>query len=328
MIILTGGAGFIGANVLNELNHIGVCDVVVVDDLTHGVKMQQLRGKRFLDYFDFREFAHESKKLKNISHIIHLGAISDTRFDNGKILTAQNFTFSKEMLNLAIEHRCPFVYASSASVYGQRAVDFIEHPNNEDPQTPYAISKWMFDQYVRQALDLQYDASKGPRAITPAPVVGLRFFNVYGPGEELKGAMSSFPYKCLMALRRGEKIQIFEESLEAPAARDFVYVRDAALATVFFSVWSNHHTKSGIYNIGTGTATTFRQIAGYAGATPDDIEVVPMPENMRGAYQNFTKADLNNLRAAGYGYAFRTAESGVKTYKNYLEEHPCLKTSF
>jgi ADP-L-glycero-D-manno-heptose 6-epimerase len=328
MIILTGGAGFIGANVLSELNQHGVRDVIVVDDLTNGAKMQQLRGKRFADYFDFREFLAESKKLKHISHIIHLGAISDTRFDNGKILTAQNFTFSKEMLNLAIEHRCPFAYASSASVYGQRTEDFTEHPGCEDPQTPYAISKWMFDQYVRQAIDLQFDGTKGTRAITSAPVVGLRYFNVYGPGEELKGDMASFPYKCLMALRRREKIYIFEDGPEAPAARDFVYVRDVALATVFFSVWSNQHTPSGIYNIGTGTATTFWRIAELAGATSSDVEVVPIPVAMRGAYQNFTQANLDNLKAAGYKYGFRTAEAGVQAYKTYLEEHPCLKTSF
>jgi ADP-L-glycero-D-manno-heptose 6-epimerase len=315
MIILTGGAGFIGSNVLRKLNSLGIAGIIVVDDLTHGAKMQQLARKKFADYFDFREFLQESRKLKNISHIIHLGAISDTRFDNGKILTAQNFTFSKEMLDLAIEHKCPFTYASSASVYGQRVDDFIEDPAYEDPQTPYAISKWMFDQYAR--------ATK-----SAAPIVGLRYFNVYGPGEELKGAMASFPYKCLTALARGDKIKIFEDDPERPAARDFVYIDDAVMATVFFSLWSDQNTKSGIYNVGTGSAVTFKQIAKFAGATPDDIEIVPFPENMVGAYQNFTQANLTNLTKAGYKYGFHSTASGVKSYKNYLESQPCLKSSF
>lgn len=330
MIVLTGGAGFIGSNVLRKLNWLGITDIIVVDDLYNGAKMQLLAKRKFADYLDFREFPAESKKLKNISHIIHLGAISDTRFNNGRILTAQNFTFSKEMLALATEHNCPFTYASSASVYGQRSSDFIESAQYEDPQTPYAISKWMFDEYVRRAADLRLDGTRGGRARTTAPVVGLRYFNVYGPGEELKGNMASFPYKCLIKLARGEKVELYEDpdAKEAPPARDFVHIDDVVMATIFFSIWTNANTPSGIYNVGTGKATTFRCIAELAGAKASDIVVKPLPEEMRGAYQNFTQADLTNILAAGYKYGFQQIENGVKSYKNYLETQPCLKSSF
>lgn len=315
MIVLTGGAGFIGSNLLRKLNALGISNVIVVDDLTNGAKMQMLAKKKFVDYFDFREFLRERPKIKNISHIIHLGAISDTRFTDGKILTAQNFTFSKEMLALAIEHRCPLVYASSASVYGARKTDFIEVELCENPQTPYATSKWMFDQYVRQKI-----ADPG------VPVVGLRYFNVYGPGEEFKGGMASFPYKCLVSLSQGKKITLFEEPEQEPPARDFVYVDDVVMATIFFSIWTDKDTKSGIYNVGTGVATSFRRVAELAGARPEDIEVLPLPENMREAYQHFTKADLTRLHAANYKYEMHTIEKGVKSYRNYLETQKCPKT--
>jgi len=312
MIVLTGGAGFIGSNVLQKLNSTGVTDIAVVDDLTNGAKMQKLARKKFVDYFDFREFVSASAALKNISHIIHLGAISDTRFTDGKILTEQNFTFSKHMLELARVHKCPFVYASSASVYGSRKKDFIESPAYESPETPYAISKWMFDQHVREIY-------------SPAPIVGLRYFNVYGPGEELKNGMASFPYKCINALLHGKKIKLFEDGGEE-AARDFVHVEDAVRATVYFSAWADKSTKSGIYNVGTGEAVTFKKIAELAGARTEDIELAPFPENMREGYQNFTKADLTNLRNANYTYSFQAAVTGVKSFKNYLEAQPCRKS--
>ena len=326
MIVLTGGAGFIGSNVLRKLNWQGINDIIVVDDLSNGAKMQALARSKFADYFDFREFLTESKKLKNITNVIHLGAISDTRFENGRVLTAQNFTFSKEMLALATEHRCPFTYASSASVYGSRKKDFIESPQYEDPQTPYAISKRMFDEYVRKMTGI---SGGGVGGVGAGPVIGLRYFNVYGPGEELKGNMASFPYKCLVKMARGEKIELFEDSDEnvTPPARDFIHIDDVVMATLFFSVWVQNNSQTGIYNIGTGTATSFRRVAELAGATEANLEVKPLPEFMRNAYQNFTQADLNKLYDSGYKYGMHTIESGMRSYKNYLETQPCLKHS-
>lgn len=310
MIVLTGGAGFIGSQVLAKLNYLGVYDSIVVDDLSDGRKMCKLAKYQFADYFDFREFARKRRELKNITGVIHLGAISDTRFADGRILGEQNYTFSKEMLELAIEHECRMVYASSASVYGSKIEDgFRESPECEMPETAYAASKLMFDNYVRKTINLNlYDGSLGwSRA--PAPVVGLRYFNVYGPGEELKGRMASFPYQCARSLANGESITIYESS--EPAARDFVSVYDVVDLTLHFAQFAK---TSGIYNVGTGQAVTFRRIAELVGAKESDIVTCKFPEDMTAGYQNFTQANLTKLRQAGYELTFTPAEIGVPNY--------------
>jgi ADP-L-glycero-D-manno-heptose 6-epimerase len=311
MLVLTGGVGFIGSQVLSRLNYNGFYDVIVVDDLSDGRKLPKLAQYRFADYFDFREFGRKGRALKNITGIIHLGAISDTLFTNGRILAEQNFTFSKDMLELAIEHGCRMVYASSASVYGGQAkAGFQETPEFEKPESPYAASKLMFDNYVRRTANLSlYDDSEGKSRLM-APVVGLRYFNVYGPGEELKGRMASFPHQCLRSLANGEPVTIFEDG--EPAARDFVHVNNVVDVTLHFAQFSE---KSGIYNVGTGQATTFRRIAELAGAKESDIIIRKFPDELRAGYQPFTQADLTRLRQAGYALNFSSVERGVANYR-------------
>jgi ADP-L-glycero-D-manno-heptose 6-epimerase len=318
MLVLTGGAGFIGSRVLEELNWLSAYDIIVVDDLSDGRKMSKLAKYRFADYFDFREFVRKRRELKKITGIIHLGAISDTRFTNGRILAEQNYTFSKEMLELAIEHECRMVYASSASVYGT-SNEFRESPECESPDTAYAASKLMFDNYVRQTINLNlYDDTVG-RSRVMAPVVGLRYFNVYGRGEELKGRMASFPYQCVQSLARGENVNIFEG--DVPAARDFVSVTDVVHVTLHFAQYAE---TSGIYNVGTGNPITFRRVAELAGAEPSDIVTTKFPDDMVEGYQNFTQANLTKLRKTGYVLNFTPPELGIPNYATQLRENMAI----
>ena len=315
MFVLTGGAGFIGSGVLAKLNWLNIYDIIVVDDLSDGRKMCKLANYRFADYFDFREFARKRHELKTIDGIIHLGAISDTLFTNGRILAEQNYTFSKDMLELAIEHKCRMVYASSASVYGSKVnAGFRESPECEAPENPYAASKLMFDNYVRGAVNLNLHDDTLGWSRTTAPVVGLRYFNVYGPGEELKGHMASFPYKCFCNLSNGENVVVYEN--DKPAMRDFVSVYDAVDVTLHFARFAE---TSGIYNVGTGEAVAFRRVAELAGAKAENIVTRKFPAEMKTGYQNFTQADLTKLRKAGYTARFTPVEIGVPNYIRQLQ---------
>jgi ADP-L-glycero-D-manno-heptose 6-epimerase len=313
MLLVTGAAGFIGADVINALNAQGIDDIIAVDDLMNGQKCLNLVGKKFADYSDFRELTKkpvELLKLPHLTGIIHLGAISNTQFLNGRILMEQNYTFSKRMLELAIHHGCPLVYASSASVYGDGKTGFQEHPENERPKSPYAFSKWVFDQYVRREL------ASGRLEI---PVTGLRYFNVYGPGETHKGHMASFAYKCFMAMQHKRDIEVFEGS--GDITRDFIYISDAADITAFFL---NAKT-SGIFNVGTGTATSFLDVAMKAvnaGGADNavNIQVIPFIESMRKGYQWHTQADVTRLRAAGWRRPFVSVEAGIKDYWKQFKE--------
>ena len=304
MLLVTGAAGFIGSNVLAALNERGEDDILAVDDLTDGRKCQNLVGKCFADYMDSRELL-ETKALPQLTGIIHLGAISDTQFSNGRILMENNFLFSKRMLALAEKQGCPIVYASSASVYGDGQRGFAETANCEKPKSPYAFSKWLFDQYVRKLSD----------QIT-VPVVGLRYFNVYGPGEAHKDSMTSFAYKCFCAAEAGKKIQVFAGSENF--LRDFVYVDDAVDVTLFFL----HANAAGIFNVGTGEPTSFMQVAeiaaGITGNGP--IEFIEFPEKMRTGYQAYTKADITNLRNAGWPHEFASVQDGIEQYWKVFKE--------
>lgn len=304
MLLVTGAAGFIGSNVLEALNGHGEDNILAVDDLTDGRKCQNLVGKHFADYMDSAELL-AAKSLPKFDGIIHLGAISDTQFSDGRVLMENNFLFSKRMLALAEKHGCPIVYASSASVYGDGTRGFIEHVECEKPKSPYAFSKWAFDQYVRKLSE----------HIT-VPVVGLRYFNVYGPGEAHKGSMTSFAYRCFRAIKAGKKIQVFEGSQNF--LRDFVYVADAVDITLFFL----QANASGIFNVGTGEAKSFLELAETIAevTSSEPIEFIAFPESMRAGYQAYTKADLTKLRLAGWTDQFVSLKEGVERYWQIFQE--------
>jgi ADP-L-glycero-D-manno-heptose 6-epimerase len=305
MILLTGAAGFIGSNILAALNARGIDDVIAVDDLTRGVKCRNLSGLAFADYLDASELvdAIDRGSLPALSAICHQGARADTTATDGRAVMARNHSFSKRMLALAERHGCPLVYASSASVYGDGRAGFRERPECERPASPYAFSKWVFDQHLRHRF----------RAEPPAiPVVGLRYFNVYGPRESHKGRMASVVFQCFEAIRRGEPPQVFEGS--DAIERDFVHVDDVAAVNLHFLRGSQPGLH--VLNVGTGVPRSFQalaEIAARVAGGPPPV-TVPFPSDLAGQYQRFSRADLTLLRRAGYAAPLRALEEGIVAY--------------
>ena len=315
MILLTGAAGFIGSNILAAFNARGRDDVIAVDDLTDGAKCANLAGRSFADYLDADELLAGLDGLPPLSGILHQGACVDTTARDGREVMRANFTFSKRMLALARRHDCPLVYASSAAVYGDGSAGFREEPACERAVTPYAFSKWAFDQLVRREL-------AAGRAGDP-PLVGLRYFNVYGPGEGHKGRMASVAWHGFQAVRRGEAPRLFAGS--EGFVRDFIAVADVAAVNLFFlDEAAAGRDRSGIYNVGTGAPRSFgdlgRIIAAVAGSAPP--VTIPFPDDLRGQYQAYTCADVARLRAAGFTTPFTSLEDGVAAYWNALNGRP------
>lgn len=307
MILLTGAAGFIGSNILKALNDQGRDDIICVDDLTDGRKMQNLAGSKFYYYCDYRDL--DRIKSAHLNAIIHQGANANTAESNGRNIMLANYTFSADMFKLAKTVQCPLIYASSAAVYGavKGNQQFIEEPEYEHPISPYAISKWAFDEYVRTRIA----SGSAPR------VIGLRYFNVYGPGEQHKGKMASVAYHLIQAMKQGATYSLFEGSKDI--YRDFVYVDDVVKVVL----WAlNVPVSSGIYNVGTGTSESFYDLYQYARRTRPNQEmhvelepgIIPIPEELRAQYQVRTQADLTRLRAAGCNQSFLSLQQGIDRY--------------
>jgi len=301
MLLVTGAAGFIGSNVIAALNARGRSDIICVDQLDNGDKFTNLVGRKIADIIDWATLQEDS--LPHLQGIIHLGAITDTQTRDCRALMTANYEFSKRMLWLADKMECPMVYASSASVYGDGVRGFRENPENEKPKSPYAFSKWAFDEYVRRQLAVK-------RVTTP--VAGARYFNVYGPGEAHKGDMASFMYKCFCAVRENKPITLFDGSHKI--YRDFIYVDDAVAITLF--LLDNRLT--GIYNAGTGSEVSFLDVAEIIAGKDVEIFCVPFPAKMLRGYQAFTQADLSKLRAAGFRDSMSTVELGIARYRREL----------
>ncbi len=316
MIIVTGGAGFIGSNLVKALNAQGRRDILVVDDLEKGKKFINLADSDIADYLDKRDFIElieEDEDLGEIEAIFHQGACSTTTEWDGRYMMENNYEYSKSLLNYALERKIPFIYASSASVYGDGARGFAEARENEFPLNVYAYSKFQFDQYVREILP---DAE--------SQVVGLRYFNVYGPREQHKGSMASVPFHLYNQLMRGENPKLFgayDGYGPGEQRRDFIYVEDVVSVNLWLQ--QNPHV-SGLYNCGTGNAQTFKELAQ---AVIDwfgkgEIEYIPFPEHLKGAYQSFTEANMQALREAGYDKPFKTVQEGVPLYLDWLSKAP------
>ena len=332
MIIVTGGAGFIGSNLVHELNRMGFADILVVDDLTQaanesGPKFLNLQGASFSDYMDLREFRqaiNAGRLPKKIRAILHQGACSNTLEDDGRYMMDNNFTYSKELLHFALEHRIPFVYASTAAVYGLSET-FKEEPDNERPLNVYGFSKLVFDNYLRRLLP-------GIKST----VVGLRYFNVYGPREQHKGRMASVIHHFTKQLKQTGTIKMFEGSGgygNGEQRRDFVFVKDLAQINMHFAgllpdervgsrpgLSPRPHSDAAlspvqaIVNAGTGQSRTFKDVARALMAVHGEgtIEYIPFPGDLKNRYQHFTQADVAGLRAAGYRAPFTSLEDGVK----------------
>ncbi len=306
MIIVTGGAGFIGSNIVKALNNEGFRDILVVDNLKDGTKFVNLVDLDISDYMDKEEFLSSIVAGDDFGHIeavFHEGACSSTTEWDGKYMMENNYQFSKDLLHFCLEREIPFLYASSAATYGGRSDNFIEERQYEQPLNVYGYSKMLFDHYVREIMQ-EADSQ----------ICGFRYFNVYGPREGHKGSMASVAFHLNTQLNNGENPKLFEGS--DGFKRDFIYVEDVAAVNLWF--WKNG--VSGIFNCGTGRAESFQAVADAALAyhQKGSIEYVPFPEKLKGRYQSYTQADLTNLRAAGYDKPFKTVAEGVTEYMAWL----------
>ena len=316
MIIVTGGAGFIGSNLLHHLNRSGERNILLVDNFAPapnltGPKFLNLAGAEYADYMDKREFrvALKAGHFENtkIRAILHQGACSNTLEDDGHYMMDNNFTYSKELLHFALDRKIPLVYASTAAIYGA-STHFTEVPNNERPLNVYGYSKLVFDNYVRRLMPEM-----------KSTVVGLRYFNVYGPREQHKGRMASVVHHFSGELKDTGTIRMFEGSGgygNGEQRRDFVFVKDLCRINMFFAGLlpeSPRKPIQAVVNAGTGEARTFNAVANALMQVHGQgkIEYIPFPDDLKDRYQHFTQADITGLRATGYTAAFTPLEDGV-----------------
>ncbi len=312
MFIVTGGAGFIGSNIVKALNDRGRADILVVDHLTNGAKFRNLVDCEILDYMEadrFLAFVTADEAFDEpIEAVFHEGACSTTTEWDGRYMMANNYDYSKAVLHYCLDRLIPFIYASSAAVYGAGNV-FREERSAERPLNLYGYSKFLFDQHVRRLL---------PKI--KSQVVGLRYFNVYGPREQHKKTMASVTFHCNQQVRAEGRVKLFEGCdgyADGEQRRDFIHVDDAVAVNLWFL---DHARVSGLFNVGTGRSQTFNDVAKAVLRfhRHGEIEYIPFPEHLRGTYQSFTEADISALRQAGYTDAFKTVEEGVRLYLQWL----------
>jgi ADP-L-glycero-D-manno-heptose 6-epimerase len=311
MIIVTGGAGFIGSNLVRTLVERGR-DVVVVDDLTDGHKFVNIADLNIADYFDKDDFvdrlSHDRKFASGITAILHQGACSETTEWDGRFMMQNNYSYSQKLLHHCLEHKTQFIYASSAAVYGG-SKEFVEDPLFENPLNVYGYSKIQFDRYVRRVA-----------AHSESQVVGLRYFNVYGPHEQHKGSMASVAFHFNNQIREEGEAKLFSGTGgygDGEQVRDFVYIDDICDVNLWFL---DNPGSSGIFNAGTGSAQSFNDVANAVikWHGKGKIRYVPFPDHLKGAYQSFTQADLGELRKSGCDVKFRAVEDGVKAYLDQI----------
>jgi len=311
MIIVTGGAGFIGSNIVKALNERGETDILIVDNLTDGKKIFNINDLDIADYLgkeDFIARVRRGESFGKVDAVFHEGACSATTEWDGHFVMNNNYEYSKDLLHWASSQSAQFLYASSASVYGSGET-FIESREYERPINMYAYSKLQFDQYVRRFTTKEN-----------TQIAGFRYFNVYGPREQHKGSMSSTAFHFHNQVAANGVAKLFEgiEGYDnGEQRRDFVSVEDVVKVNMWFL---DHPEQSGIFNLGTGRSQSFNEMADAVvdwhgqGA----IEYIPFPEHLKGAYQSFTQADISKLREVGYNADFLTVDEGVKRYLDWL----------
>lgn len=308
MIVVTGAAGFIGSNLMQGLNARGHTNILAVDDLTEGKKFVNLAAARFSDYMHYEDFLIKFTTDKtfrsSITAVMHQGACSTTTEWDGRYMMAVNYEFSKALFHACIEDEIPFIYASSAAVYGMKK-ECVESDWDLMPLNVYGYSKLLFDQYYQDHLDTVH-----------SQVAGLRYFNVYGPGEQHKGSMASVAFHFMNQLADTGTVKLFEGCdgyADGEQQRDFVFVDDVVAVNCWLL---DNPLVSGIFNVGTGEAQSFNALARHLLTVHGSGEVtyVPFPAHLKGYYQSFTEADISALKAAGYPGAQTTLQTGIEKY--------------
>jgi ADP-L-glycero-D-manno-heptose 6-epimerase len=324
-VVVTGAAGLIGSNIVHALNAAGADAIIAVDDLRAGQKFRNLLGASISDYFDQEEFygRFARRELGKVSAVFHQGACSDTMEHDGRLMLRNNYRCSKDLLDACQLQGIRLIYASSAAIYGS-STTFREQPQFERPLNVYGYSKLLFDDVVRRML-----------SGATSQVVGLRYFNVYGPREQHKGRMASVAFHHFNQYRDTGKVRLFGEyGGYAPGqqARDFIHVDDVVAVNLWFLA---HPQCRGVFNLGTGRAQAFNDVAhavvnacraqhGEPALTLEQqvkqgmVEYIPIPEALVGKYQCHTQADLSALRAAGADHEFADVASGVRRYVEWL----------
>ncbi|MCQ9206699.1 MAG: ADP-glyceromanno-heptose 6-epimerase [Omnitrophica bacterium] len=320
-VLLTGGAGFIGSCMLKRLNEAGITNIIVVDHLGASDKWKNLEGKDFRDYFEKDKFLErlEGGSLDGkIDTIIHFGACSSTTEQNATYMIENNYIYSKRLAEWALAKRAKFLYASSAATYGAGEIGYSDADDITPKLKPlniYGYSKHLFDLWVlKNKLERKF--------------VGLKFFNVFGPNEYHKNDMRSMVHKGYQQIKATGKIKLFKshkpDYKDGAQKRDFIYVKDAVELSYNFL---EHPNKRGIFNIGTGNAKTWNDLAealfSALGIAPN-IEYFDMPEVLRGKYQYFTEADLGKLKKVNSSHKFFELKDAIKDYVSYLENTPYL----
>ncbi len=325
MIVVTGAAGFIGSNIVRGLNRRGIHDILAVDDLTDGDKFVNLVGAKISDYMHKDDFRRDVNHgfLPGVRAVFHQGACSDTTERDGHFMMDNNYRVTLELFDYCQKHKIPFIYASSAAVYGPGPV-YVENLVNERPLNVYGYSKFLFDQVVRKRF-----------ATLTAQVVGLRYFNVYGPHEQHKGRMASVAFHNMNQFLAEGHVRLFggwDGYVDGGQTRDFISVHDVVDVNLHFL---DHPSQSGIFNCGTGRAQPFNDVAAAVvntmrslrgeQALPLDalvsqglLRYMSFPDDLKGRYQSYTQADVTALRAAGYSAPMRDVQAGVSEYVRAL----------
>lgn len=313
MYIVTGGAGFIGSCIVRTLNDAGIEDIVIVDNIASTDKWMNMRNKKYLRYVNKNEFLEQLPGYVGVKAIIHMGACSSTTERDFDYLWDNNFEYTKALWNYCTEKQISFIYASSAATYGDGMQGFDDKTDIDllRPLNGYGYSKQVFDQWVKhQATDY------------PLQYAGLKFFNVYGPNEYYKGSMASMIFHGFNQIKADGEIRLFrscnEKYEDGGQLRDFVYVKDVCSVIKWLLDNSN---VSGLFNVGTGRAQSFRELAEatfHALDLEPNIRYIDMPEHLKNKYQYYTKAEMDKLREAGYEKPFADLEAGAF---DYVKEH-------
>ena len=319
MIILTGGGGMIGSMIAWHLNtQMNFDDFVIVDDLINEQQENNFNKRKFIEYIAKDDLEKYLSDKKNVSAVIHMGAISATTESNFNRLLQSNIRFSQALWHWCAENKVPFIYASSAATYGDGSVGYDDNESELDKLSPlnaYGYSKHFFDRWV------QLELSKNQP--TPPQWCGLKFFNVYGPNEYHKGRMASVVFHSFNQFKETNQIKLFKSEHPSYAdgmqVRDFIYVKDAVKIIIFFL----NNNFSGLYNVGTGNAETFKALAEAVlintNGQPNDIKYIEMPNDLKGKYQYYTQATMNKINSIGFNDNFMNMKEGVTDYlENYL----------